>query len=100
MGYYIQTGGAKKTQAIIDQHDAVRVTKDEARAALLEGKGVVCVIEGGMFDAAGFMFDEQEFDEFADPQDTRRKVWLVMDRELAEELSGWAFANRNRGGVL
>lgn len=37
---------------------------------------MICVVENGFFDAAGYAFDEEEFNEFKHP-DGRRKTWLV-----------------------
>ena len=48
--------------------------------------GVVCVVENGMFDAAGFAFCKEELEVFAAP-DARPKTWLSMDLERAIELS-------------
>lgn len=90
MGYYVETNGAHgKAKAIQEQHGAEEVTMNEAEDALAEGKGVVCVVSNGHFEAAAFIYNKHEFEEFAWPGDMRPKTWLVMDRELAEKLSGY-----------
>jgi hypothetical protein len=48
---------------------------------------LVCVVENGVFDAAAYAFDEEEFLVFADPHDTRRKRWLIVPN--AAKLSGY-----------
>jgi hypothetical protein len=48
-------------------------------------KNLVCVVENGPFDAAGYAYCESEFKAFNLPSDTRRKTWLVY--EHAERLA-------------
>lgn len=50
-------------------------------------KDLVCVVENGHFDAAGFAFSEQEMRDFNDPRDTRMKTWLIVPG--AKKLSGY-----------
>lgn len=88
MGYYINqnSNGAglpacnKADYLILD--GAKEITKPEKWLPNL-----VCVIHNGIFDAAGYMYDENEFRYFADPHDTRSKTWLIY--EHAAELSGF-----------
>jgi hypothetical protein len=47
---------------------------------------LVCVIDNGMFMAAGYCFSEREYEEFKLP-DGRRRTWLVHPK--AKELSGY-----------
>ena len=90
MGYYIETGSAHgKAQAIVNEHGARIVTLPEAEKALKEGKGVVCAVFNGAFDAAAFIYSEREMEDFSWGGDRRPKQWLVMDRALAEKLSGY-----------
>lgn len=46
---------------------------------------LVCVLENGPFDAAGYAYSEQEMLDFAQP-DGRRKRWLIVPgvKELAQ----------------
>jgi len=87
MGYYIQGPTLGKAEAIIRQYNALQMSPEEALKALKAGSGVVCVVENGMFDAAAFCYDEEEFDAFNDPHDLRPKTWLVMNLKKAKELS-------------
>jgi hypothetical protein len=54
-----------------------------------EDKAVIVVMDNGMFEVAGFAYDEKEFNTFRRPEDRRPKTFLLMDRKLAEELSGY-----------
>ena len=47
--------------------------------------GLVCVVENGFFDAAGYCFSESEYKAFNQPTDYRPKTWLVY--EHAEKLA-------------
>lgn len=41
---------------------------------------LVCVVDNGMFAAAGYCYDEQEFEEFTYSKDTRTKAWFIWDK--------------------
>lgn len=47
-------------------------------------ENLVCVVENGPFDAAGYAYSEREFEAMSYP-DGRRKKWLVYP--LADQLS-------------
>ena len=90
MGYYIETGTLHgKAAFLVDNHGGEIVFDYKAQECLNLGLGVVCVVNNGSFEAAGFMYSQKEFDYFNDPADSRIKTWVVMDREIAEKLSGY-----------
>lgn len=78
MGYYIDRTPAGdvpaqgKAKWLLENVEGTKQVKPEFQPDL------VCVVENGFFDAAGYCFDEQEFEDFADPRDRRRKTWLVV----------------------
>jgi hypothetical protein len=39
---------------------------------------MVCVVENGPFDAAGYAWTPREMMDFAHPTDHRRKTWLIV----------------------
>jgi hypothetical protein len=47
-------------------------------------ENLVCVVNNGMFAAAGYAYDEREFDDFRRP-DGRPKTWFVYP--YAEDLA-------------
>jgi hypothetical protein len=55
---------------------------------------IIVVCDNGLFEAAGYAYDEAEFAAFTDPSDTRPKQFLVMPRDQAEQLTGRAKRNR------
>jgi hypothetical protein len=57
---------------------------------------LVCVVDNGLFEAAGFVFDEREFEDWGYP-DQRRRQWLLY--EHASNLSGYAKYMEQFGSV-
>jgi len=47
---------------------------------------LVCVIDNGLFGAAGYIYNEGEFRAFTDPRDTRPKRWFIWDK--VEQFAG------------
>jgi hypothetical protein len=87
MGYYIErtskgvplSARGKANQLISD--GATELFGFEIRFQ----PNLVCVVENGPFDAAGWAFSKDEFNVFNDPNDPRRKRWLIHPK--AEELA-------------
>lgn len=94
MGWYIETGDKDKGKAkiIAREHDGVIVTQEEA-VKLVTSKGVVVVVDNGLFEVAAFAYRMREFWALTLPGDIRPKQFVVLDREVAERLSGWAKAH-------
>jgi hypothetical protein len=94
MGYYInQTtkqhlGPLNKADALVDDEEAIELpfAPDEFPT----DRAIICVVNNGSFEAAGFAYDKREMDSFNDPDDWRPKRWLVMDLETAKKLSGYS----------
>jgi len=85
MGYYIETPlPTWKAQQLQDLYGAEPYTG--TFEDIPEGKVAVCVVQNGLFDAAGILYDEGEFDAFAEPDDPRSKTLLQLDKAKAIEL--------------
>jgi len=87
MGYYLNT--SPKGTALPARGKAQALLN--AGATKLAGPVVfqpnlVCVVENGIFDAAGFAFSEAEMNQFL-INDGRLKTWLIV--EGADDLSGY-----------
>lgn len=76
MGYYID----------IDSKGNPLPAKGKSKALLSDGaimagakyqENLVCVVENGSFDAAGYIYSQREFDDFNHPDDIRVKTWLI-----------------------
>ena len=91
MGYYIQTkDNHGKAEEIAREHNGKIVDELAAGMAMMDkNKGVIVVCDNGPFEAAGFAYDDDEFKAFTSLTDPRPKKFVVMDRKLAKELSGY-----------
>ena len=89
MGYYIQVPQQQgKTKQLMDLHEA----KIMNNPIWNEQDGIVCIVQNQTFEAIAFAFDEDEFNYFLSgkPTDKRQKIWLTMDKKLAQKLSGFS----------
>lgn len=85
MGQYINTVKGNdlprhgKAQFLI-QHAGAKIVPMPA----LFTDNIVCVVDNGAFEAAGYCYSAQELEVFAYP-DGRRKTWLIVPdaKELA-----------------
>lgn len=79
MGYYIQTNVNKgKAQVLIE---TVGARREPGRFFDPTGKRIgVCIIDNGLFEAAGIAFSSNEADVFNN-NDGRGKKWLSLERE-------------------
>lgn len=88
MGYYVQGPTFGKAQFLVEQHGGqILPTPPKTLADLPEGKGLVVVVDNGIFEAAAFAFNEGEYQEFSYPDDLRPKTYVVADRTKLEELT-------------
>jgi hypothetical protein len=81
MGLYVNATG----------NGPIGVTFDEKCSALIEAgakeltepdgfvENLVCVVENIFFAAAAYIFSEEEYEDFNDPDDVRPKRWFVWD---------------------
>ncbi len=92
MGYYINTGhNVGKAEWLIVNEGAMELMDVPTRLSELptELNGLICVVNNGPFEAAGFIYNDRELEAFSDPSDYRDKRWLVLPLERAKELSGY-----------
>jgi hypothetical protein len=43
-------------------------------------ENLVCVVDNGLFAAAGYCYSQEEFIAFTRPSDSRRKSWFKWDK--------------------
>jgi hypothetical protein len=92
MGYYINTGhNVGKAEWLIVNEGAMELMDVPTSLSELptELNGLICVVNNGPFEAAGFIYNDRELEAFSDPSDYRDKRWLVLPLERAKELSGY-----------
>lgn len=49
---------------------------------------MVCLMDNGLFTAAGVAFDEREVKAFSDPTDRRPKTWFVVKKADLKKVCG------------
>ena len=87
MGKYIQGPVFGKADMLMDKYGAKSICVNDAQAAFDAGKGIVCVVDNGGFQAAAYCYSKDEIWAFNQPGDARMKEWLSMDRQSAEDLA-------------
>ncbi len=89
MGYYIQGPALQKADFLVREHKGEEIDQPLFFEEVDKDKAIICVVSNGPFDAAGFAFNAREFQEFSYPDDPRPKRWVLIDRKLACELTGY-----------
>jgi len=91
MGYYVETPGHVHGKAfiIVKENNGKIIPAPYSYDGIPADKGLIVVVDNGMFEAAGFCYNEEEFKVFTDPRDYRHKQYVLINREDAEILSGY-----------
>lgn len=90
MGYYIEGPAHGKAAFLLRNEDAVEVSQEECEDVIEDPDfGVICIVDNGHFEAAAFCYDAAELRAFTYLGDSRPRRWLLMNRERAEQLSGY-----------
>lgn len=100
MGYYINTGeNIGKAEYLIINEGALELldVPNNLNELTDQKLGLICVVDNGPFEAAGFVYSDHELEAFShNPTDFRFKRWLVMPLDRAKELSGYDRYNNLR----
>jgi len=90
MGYYIQVPNHKgKAQQLVNLHGGQIIPKPNFFSDIPENRALIVVVDNGLFEAAAYAYSEGEFAEFTDPTDGRPKKYVLLDKGLARELTGF-----------
>lgn len=119
MGHYIQVpNNHDKAQQLVDLHGAIILPqRPEGFEDVPEDKALICVVDNGPFEAAGLVVDREDFidkiaedepgpdgelgrgpggipvytirSEYQERGEQRPRWWLLMDKALAHQLSGY-----------
>ena len=78
MGYYIETNSnhGKADWLVINSRAIQTLGPKTGTKEMIP----VCVLDNGLFEAAGIMYDQREFEDFIRP-DGRPRVWLLVPRK-------------------
>lgn len=95
MGYYINKfadgtllPSKNKAKALIDAgaKEVAKTLFGDTKPKLEFQPNLVCVVENGLFDAAGYAYCKEEMEAFLYP-DMRIKIWLIVPD--ADKLAGY-----------
>lgn len=90
MGYYIETGMSRnKALSLVTEHNGQIIDQPASFAEIPADKALIIIVDNRMFEAAALAFSEAEFKEFTSPYDGRPKQYVLLDKKLAHELSGY-----------
>lgn len=90
MGFYIETGSSSEKAAwLLKNHNAIITRCPASFDDIPSDKGLICVVDNYIFEAAAYCFSESELRDFSDWTDHRPKKWLLIDKDVAEMLSGY-----------
>lgn len=90
MGYYINKLPDGRLLPAIGKATFLERFAGAERTDISFKENLVCVVDNGLFDAAGYAYDEREFLDMA-RADGRKKIWLIVPD--AAKLSGYEKAN-------
>ena len=88
MGFYIEGPAKDKASFITVEYGGKVISEPDSFEDIPEELGIICIVDNGPFEAAGFAFNEREFSVFKHP-DGRPRIWMTMERKTAEELTGY-----------
>ena len=89
MGYYIEVPTHHdKAEMIESMYEGMIIPQPTSFDKVPKEMALICVVDNVLFEAAGFCYDEREFQDFTDPKDGRSRKFLLMSWDLASELSG------------
>ena len=92
---------------MVSEHGAVVISKSWSRVPVMDGDGepgpdraeffntlsddtaLICVVDNGPFEAAGYAYSLREFEAFSRADDDRVRTWLTMDKKMVQKLSGF-----------
>ena len=90
MGYYVQTDAVHgKVDYIVKNYGGKIVSQPRSWSDIPEGKALLVVVNNGPFEAAAYAYKQEEFQDFTNPTDRRPKEFVLIDKELANKLTGY-----------
>lgn len=89
MGYYIEVPEKKgKAQQIVELYGGRIVSSPPSFEDITPNEAIICVVDNGRFEAAGFAYNQDELYVFSH-MDGRPRTWVIMNRRKACELTGY-----------
>lgn len=99
MGVYLEVPDRLgKAMQLKRDHGAQVVVKPEKLSEIPKDKTLICVVENGLFDAAGVAYSQKEMDEFAH-FDGRPKTWMLISTSEVLKMSPYLTKNLREDGT-
>ena len=99
MGYYIDTSASHgKAEIIARELNGEILPGRPAWGAWPQDKALIVVVDNGLFEAAGYAYDEREYEAFTLENDKRPRQWVLIGREDAEVHSGKRASDERAAG--
>lgn len=90
MGYYIQTPERHgKVDWLIANYQGEEIAPPNKFEEIPAGKALIVIVDNGPFEAAGFVYDAGEFNDFRYDNTRRPKRYVLLDEKIAAELAGY-----------
>jgi hypothetical protein len=86
MGFYLEVPENHNKAEQLIQHTAYRTNPPSNVSEIPSTEVLICVVDNGLFEAAGIVYSQQELEEFSRP-DGRPRVWLLMSRDVVFEMN-------------
>ena len=77
-----------KAEYIAEEYDGILLDTPPMFEDITPDKAIICIIDNGPFEAAGFCFSQSELHDFL-YRDGRPRTWVIIDRKKACELTGY-----------
>ncbi len=89
MGYYIETDNyIGKADYFVRQESGIELMRrPNSISDVPADRGLVCIVDNGPFEAAAFVYNDNELKAFSTPTDRRFKRWVHIPLERAKSLS-------------
>ena len=81
MGAYVNPKGETKETFLTREGRKISCKRAIAHEPGSEGCYAVCLIDNGLFTAAGIMFNKREVEDFTSPSDYRNKEFYLVSKE-------------------
>ena len=90
MGFQIPGPTKGKVQYLVDRYQAVVLDRPpRVFADIPDHQAIICVIDTLQYEVASYAFSRQEFSFLDDHSDFRKRTWILMDKNKANQLSGF-----------
>jgi hypothetical protein len=90
MGFQIPGPTKGKVQYLVDMYQAVVLDRPpRVFADIPDHQAIICVIDTLQYEVASYAFSRQEFSFLDDHSDFRKRTWILMDKNKANQLSGF-----------